>query len=428
MAQAKQKQEEDQEEMPLPPPIDVSTGGELQIASSVASATQEIQAAIFLSKKFPRNYDAAWAAFQLACRRETLAKSANYSYPRAGQNITGPSVYLARAGAQCYGNVRYGITVLRDDVDSMSIEGFAWDIENNIKVTYPDTFKKLIYRKKAGWVKPDERDLRELVFRRGAILVRNALLSILPRDYIEDAQAICRETLTKGIKDPAGEKKRIILEYQQHNISVEMISKYLGHEDWTGEDLVNLREMLNAIKDGMATVNDYFRASGDEKEAPATGTLSPDDMKAGDASTRQGYEKQPETTQTEKAKDEKPTAPPQNGKAKPAPRAAAKTAPPPEKPKAAPPPPATREDLEKELLTLLVDNEASLWPELLEQYKPESIKEWSADQIRQQIKVITSILAKRGGAKPPSNGDGKQTEMGLKNNSDKSALPKEAEF
>lgn len=273
--------------------LSVTAGKELQIGSSVSAEMAEIQGAIILAKQFPRSYEKCWGELMEACKRETLAKEARYSYPRGGTNVTGPSVHLARVEAQCYGNIRFGLDIVRMDEDTITIRGWAWDIEKNIKVTADDHFKKLIYRKKDGgvWIKPDERDLRELVNRRGAILKRNCILEILPRDFTEDAVAQCKATLKSGIKDPKGEAKRMILKFQDFNVSVEMLNGYIGNESWDADDIIRLTEVYTALKDGAAKREDYFGSSLAPEKSKGNGNgLSTDDMKAGDPKTHQGHE------------------------------------------------------------------------------------------------------------------------------------------
>jgi hypothetical protein len=270
-------------------PIDVSAEKELQVAPSTAAAIQEIQASIVVAKKFPRIVDECWAKLMQSCKRQSFAKKASYSYPRGGTQITGPSVNLARTAGQCYGNIRYGVDIVRDDDEDRTIVGWAWDVENNVRASYPDHFKKLIFRKKGGWVVPDERDLRELTNRRGAIALRNALIHIMPRDFIEDAEAMCLKTLKDDIKDPAGEKKRLILAFDEIGVTVEMLTAYVKSDPWSPDDLVELQGIITAIKEGTNKRDDYFRK---EQQPPANGTLSEKDMKAGNPEKHQGYEPQ----------------------------------------------------------------------------------------------------------------------------------------
>lgn len=273
------------------PAIDLDSSNELQVAPTAARELAEIQASMVLAKRFPRQYQTCWSKLMEACKRAALAKEAAYSFPRGKATVTGPSVNLARVAAQCYGNIRFGLDVLRDDDETILIRGWAWDIENNLKSTADDNFKKLIYRKKGGWQKPDERDLRELVNRRGAILKRNCLLEILPRDLVEDALGQCRKTLKSGIKDPKGEGKRLILSFQDYGVDVEMLNDYLGHDTWDADDIMKLTDVLNALKDGAAKRADYFEAGASKpEEPPKNGTLDPETMKAGDPADHQGHE------------------------------------------------------------------------------------------------------------------------------------------
>lgn len=289
--------------------IDIRPIGELQVSSQAATALQEIQGAIFLAKQFPRNENQCFGKLMEACKRKTLAEKAAYSFPRGGSTVSGPSVNIARVAAQIYGNVRWGLDILRADEDDMTIEGWAWDIENNVKVTAQDNFKKLVFRKNGGWVKPDERDLRELVNRRGAILVRNCLLQILPKDLIEDALAMCRKILKSEIKDPKGEAKRMIVQFADYGVTVEQLQEYTGQTDWDADTLVELQEILTAIKDGVSKPKEYFNNKSEEvPPAKAAPTVDPKKMSAGDPATHQGYTTT--SKKTKKVEPELPEAPP----------------------------------------------------------------------------------------------------------------------
>jgi hypothetical protein len=273
------------------PSIDIQSDNELQIASSGAYAIQEVQAAIIVAKRFPRNYDDVWSKVMKSCKRKSLAEKAAYSYPRGGSTISGPSVYLARVIAGNYGNLRFGVDIMRDDEDSRLIRGWCWDVETNSKVHFDDDFKKLIFRKgkngqQGQWIIPDERDLRELTNRRGAILMRNAIYNIVPRDLIDDALAMAMSTMKSSIKDPDGEKKRLILELDKIGVTVSMVNIYLEHDVWNLDDIAELQGILNAIKSGTTKREDYFGANPE----PEHGTLDIDKMKAGDPATHQGHE------------------------------------------------------------------------------------------------------------------------------------------
>ena len=164
-----------------------------------AEVMRTIEAAVVLSRKFPRNQQAAYGGIIQACKRHSFAEGAAYKFPRGKTEVKGPSIYLARECARCWGNIRYGNEVVRMDDDAIKIRAWAWDMETNTYIAAEDEFKKLIYRKNkegvGSWIVPDERDLRELVNRRGAITLRNCLLQLIPKDYIEDALKQATQTL-----------------------------------------------------------------------------------------------------------------------------------------------------------------------------------------------------------------------------------------
>lgn len=242
---------------------------ELAPTAGAAEKQYEIQSAIVVAKKFPRNEDGAFQKLMKAAGRTSFADDAAYSFPRGGTKVEGPSINLAREAARVWTNIRYGLEIVRDDEDSRQIRGWAWDLETNTKVTAEDDFKKLIYRKKGGWIKPDERDLRELTNRRGAILIRGCLLQLLPKDLVEDAMLRCKETLRKGAEqDPEGARKKVILAFSELNITPEMLEEYLGHKlaECSPAEIAELRKIYKSIDDGNSKWSEYVEPQKAESE------------------------------------------------------------------------------------------------------------------------------------------------------------------
>lgn len=257
-------------------------GSELAPTAVAAQAQYEIQSAIVIARRFPRNEDAAFGKLMTACDRPSFAQEAEYVFPRGDAKISGPSVNVAREAARIWGNIRYGLYVVRDDEDSRQIRGFAWDLESNSKVEAEDDFQKLVYRKRdgGGWVKPDERDLRELTNRRGAILVRNCLLQLLPRDLIEDAIQRCRETLKKDASaNPEAARKKLILAFGDIGVNVSMLESRLRHPigESSPAELAELRAIYSSIKDGNSKWREY--AEGRSGQEGQSGKIDMADLK-----------------------------------------------------------------------------------------------------------------------------------------------------
>lgn len=262
---------------------------ELSTSSKVAEATAEVQASIIIAKNFPRDEDVAFEKLIKSCERTSFAKTASWTFPRGGKNLTGPSINIAREAARVWTNIEYGKSIVHDDEETRTIKVWAWDKESNNRSSDEDTFKKLIYRKANGgqWIKPDERDLRELTNRRAAILKRNCLLELLPKDLIEDAIKICKETLkSKAAQDPGSARKAIIFAFSELNITPKMLEKKLGHKiaQCIPDEIAELRQIHQSIKDGNSKWSEYIEtdsggngSNGHKKTEK--GSLSMDDLK-----------------------------------------------------------------------------------------------------------------------------------------------------
>ena len=255
----------------------VEQAAELAAVSAASKERAEIESAMIIAKRMPRNEADAFQRLMKASQRPSFAEDANYTFPRGGQDVTGPSVNLAREAARTWGNIRHGLRVLREDESSRTIMGWAWDLESNTKIEAEDHFEKLIQRRnkqtgKTDWVEPDERDLRELTNRRGAILVRNCILQLLPKDLIEDALYQCGKTLQNAAQsDPDATKKRLLSDFGRINVSVAMLEGVLGHpfDQSSPKELADLRAIHNSIAAGNSTWAEYAKDASQDSESKA---------------------------------------------------------------------------------------------------------------------------------------------------------------
>lgn len=248
---------------------------------AVSREQTEIQSAIISAKHFPRNEVAAGLQVTKSFARVGLAESARYSFPRGGKTITGPSVDCARELARLWGNMRYGIRVVALTDEHVHIRGFAIDLETNASTEYEDQFRRLVQRKgrdgETHWVQPDERDLRELIGRRGAILVRNAILSLLPPDLVDGALSTADKTL-RGVA--SGELKasredvvrNLAGRFDTLGVSVAMLEGYLGHAlaDANADEVAELKAIGKSLADGITKRDDHFELSTDATKAAET--------------------------------------------------------------------------------------------------------------------------------------------------------------
>ncbi len=286
--------------------------GELQVTHAEASAQHEIQSAIVIARKYPRNEDHCFGALMKACRRRTFALRAEYKFPRGGKQVTGASVQLAREAARIWGNIRFGLSIVHDDETSRTIRGWAWDVQTNTKIEADDSFQKLVQRKNnrtntTEWVKPDERDLRELTNKRGAVCVRNCLLQLMPPDLIEDAITEARKAAASEVADDIDKhRKQIINAFAGLHVTVEDLEGYLDHELrlCTPEEVVDLQKVYASIRDGNSIWSDHVGGSNGDAETSKKARKSKlnDELKPDDKPSEPAEEK-PDATDWESIDD-----------------------------------------------------------------------------------------------------------------------------
>ena len=253
---------------------DKSTTAEMMVSRQA----QEVQAAMVIAKRFPRDEFEAYNRIMKACERPLLAENAMYEYPRGGTMITGPSIRLAEALAQAWGNIDFGIMELDQTKGESTMMAYAWDLETNTRQT--KIFQVRHERKARGRINKleDPRDIYEMVANQGARRMRACILGIIPGDVVEAATEKCKETIIKGNKTPLGDriKKMIVAFDSEFGVSKEAIEEHIGcsAEAFTENSLIRLRGVYKSLKDGMAKREDYFEIKGAKKDIE-TDTESP---------------------------------------------------------------------------------------------------------------------------------------------------------
>lgn len=228
-----------------------------------ARAVAEVQAAVIVAQQVPRDMAAAVREMRESCNQIGLADRAFYRYPRGGQNVTGASVHLARELARCFGNVQYGIIELRrDDTGHYSeMQAWAWDVERNTRSS--QTFVVPHKRDKKGGpeVLTDLRDVYENNANMGARRLREAIFSILPTWFTEEAKQICMDALTNGGgKSLSQSIADGIKLFDELGVKVDRLEAKLDRKkkDWTAHDVAQLRVSYSSIKQGTVFIDDEF--------------------------------------------------------------------------------------------------------------------------------------------------------------------------
>ena len=243
--------------------------------AAVARATQEIQAALVIAQRFPRDETKAKARIMQACQRKGLAEVAEYEYSRGGTRITGPTIDLLRAIANRWGNLLFGWAEVdrkigQDGVGMSSVRCWAWDTQNNSRAERTFMVKHWRDTQAGGYALEDERDIYESMANSASRRVRACLEEVIDADVIDDAVDQCRKTLRDGEKVPIKDRAvQMLVAFQgDFGVTQAMIETRIGNkiEAISENQLASLRRVFKSLKDGVGKREDFFKP---ETTAPA---------------------------------------------------------------------------------------------------------------------------------------------------------------
>lgn len=242
-------------------------------------AVAEIQAQVFMAKQFPRDENQARARILRACQRQGLAEKAIYTYPKGGQRVTGPSIRLAEAIAQAWGNLDFNTVILEQRETESVCLSYCWDVETNTRASRSFIVPHKIATKHGEKVLTDPREIYELAANQGARRLRACILSIIPGDIVDEAIDACNATLSGGNKRPLIDRLRELTDrfMTYHSVPLSSIERYFGYplDSFTEMDGVTLAGIYTALRDGAASREDYFQmpklaAGEDDKTSDKT--------------------------------------------------------------------------------------------------------------------------------------------------------------
>ncbi len=237
-------------------------------------AVQEVQAALVIAKRFPRDEKAALDRIVNSCSRRGLAEQSQYSYSRGGTEICGPSIRLLEAIAQHWGNVEFGFREIgrgagADGVTYSEVEAYAWDMETNTRRPARFTVRHWRDTRQGGYPLKEERDIYELIANQAQRRVRSCLQAVIPGDVVEEAAKQCDITLKANADTSPEGVAKMVAAFAQFGVTKEQIEKKIQRriDSITAAQIVTLKKVYASLKDGMSSPADWFEQV--EKQEPA---------------------------------------------------------------------------------------------------------------------------------------------------------------
>jgi len=241
-----------------------------QSSDAMARAEAEVKSRMIMALKFPRNESESLSKVLKSCDRPEFAEKAFYVIPRGNGTITGLSVNLAREFARYWRHIDYGFSVLVDNDDSVILEGYAWDMETNTRIREQVSLKKLI--KRGGkMIIPNNQELMELINANGAKASRNCLLKLFPRDMLDLAFETAKKSVKKDVSKESLDvtRAKALKQFSEYAISAESLADYIGipSDQWGEEEIVKLRGIFSALKDGQIKAADIKNPPKEREES-----------------------------------------------------------------------------------------------------------------------------------------------------------------
>jgi hypothetical protein len=248
---------ENNEFTPLSPDIK----GNNMVAAEALKEVAQVQAAVMMAKKYPRDRFTGFKNIMDDCERYNLAKAAVYSFPRGETTVTGPSIRLAEVCVRNWGNMDCGIRELSRDAEKSVCEAYAWDLETNSRSTRIFEVPHIRATRKGSYRLTDPRDIYENVANQGARRLRACILQAIPGDVVDKAVAKCKETVTKKSGKPLVDRiQDMIVSFSRLGVSKAHIEKRLQHpvDTLTEEEMFDFLTIYNTIGDNHAKRSDFF--------------------------------------------------------------------------------------------------------------------------------------------------------------------------
>lgn len=209
---------------------------------------------------------------------KVFAESCNYSLPRAGKVVSGPTVHMALVVAQQYKNMSTGARVVAIDDNHITAQAVAYDLENNFRVTievkrsirqnewkYDEDLKKNV--KTGKTVRMNDDMITMTGNAANSIALRNAIYKVVPKQVIDRIYNEAKNTMLGDVSDEAKfiqKRTELFTRFLDvYGVQEAEILKVIGKANLaavTKEDLITIIGIGQSIRDNESSVEFVFRS------------------------------------------------------------------------------------------------------------------------------------------------------------------------
>lgn len=270
--------------------IQTANGNQPTLSMTQVAQSREMQEKMLqfqIAQMNPRNIEVVRANVLEECRDLELAEAAEYSFPRGGTTVNGPSIRLIEALAKYWGNIDFGVVEVERGAGFSVMRAYAIDLQTNTRQTRDFTVKHIRDTKKGSVNLTDERDIYEIGANAGARRLRKCLEGLMPKALIDTAILACRERVLDAQKgSPKSHDQRIsdlLKTFEKFGVTKEMIEKLREKptDEFTPEDFQKMLGVYNAIKDKQQSVGEVFPELAPKEDFPESKGLGLNDPDEG---------------------------------------------------------------------------------------------------------------------------------------------------
>lgn len=232
-------------------------------------AIAEVQASMIIARANPRNERHALDKILNACQRKRLAEVSVYSYSRGGSEISGPSIRLAEALAQYWGNIQFGIREIEQRNGESVVQAFAWDLETNVRREMTFSVPHVRHTRQGAKRLSDPRDIYELVANNGARRLRSCILAVIPGDIIDEAVDQCEVTIKANADTSPEGVQKMVNAFLEFGVVQQQIEQRIQRrlDSIQPAQVVSLKKVYASLRDGMSSVADWFEPIPEPEKA-----------------------------------------------------------------------------------------------------------------------------------------------------------------
>ncbi len=290
--------------------------------AAAAREVAEIQGAMLIARRFPRDQKAAMDRIIDACTRKSLAEEATFQYARGGMDIAAPSIRLAEAIAQNWGNLECGVKELSRVGQYSEVMAYAVDLETGFRDSKVFQVKHWRDTRQGGYAITDERDIYELIANMAARRKRACILTVIPGDVVDAAMNQIEVTMKADIEITDDTISKMLDAMAKFGVTKEMIEKRIQRrldvETLSPALYLNLKRIYQSMKDGMSGPEEWFEMTAGAEPAADENTTAgraraaaARAAQAGNAGEKKDGEKKPDAAQAKPAEPAKASEPPE---------------------------------------------------------------------------------------------------------------------